>query len=163
MIGLCFPGQVFAANGSPLNVADVELQSGGLLVGQVIDTNSQRLADTEVAIWSNGDTVAVTRTDASGMFAVRGLRGGLHEIRTANSDELCRLWTPGTAPPGSTTGVRIAVGGEVVRGQWGPPPGNNFLKGAKVWATNPFVIGGIIAAAVAIPVALHNADEDSRS
>jgi hypothetical protein len=49
---------------------------------------------------------------------------------------------------------------DVVRGQWGPPPGNEFLQRAKVWATNPFVVGGIIAAAVAIPVAIHNADND---
>jgi hypothetical protein len=52
--------------------------------------------------------------------------------------------------------IDIVSGSEVVRGQYGPPPGNRFVRKAKVWATNPFIVGGVVAAAVAIPVALHD-------
>ena len=51
----------------------------------------------------------------------------------------------------------MVTGRDLVRGQWCPPSRVNcFFRKAKVWATNPFVVGGVIAAAVAIPVALNN-------
>jgi hypothetical protein len=175
---MCFPASAFAAGGDDRaadraadrsadhaamhswRVIDVELRSGGMLVGQVLDAAAQPSPGTDVSILSDSEAIASTRTDESGRFAVAGLRGGVHQVHAGDAARVCRLWTPGTAPPKSTSTVQIVTGEDVVRGQWGPPPGNGFLKKAKVWATNPFVVGGIVAAAVAIPVALHNADDD---
>ena len=168
--GLCFPVQAFAAGNDARpadqaaaqtwRVIDVELRSGGVLVGHVRDAAAEPFADADVSILSGGNAVAATRTDENGLFAVSGLRGGVHQVHADNAAQVCRLWAPGTAPPQSPSAVQIVTGDDVVRAQWGPPPGNHFLKKAKVWATNPFVIGGIVAAAIAIPVALHNADDD---
>ena len=166
VVGMCAPMQALAAGAMPgaadapavaFAVSDVALAGGGLLTGQLLDEQMRPLAGSEVAISANGHTVAVTATDANGVFVVAGLRSGFHQITAAGAVENCRFWAVGTAPPRADAGVRIVAGEGVVRGQWGPPPmTNNFVKRAKVWATNPFVVGGVIAAAVAIPVALNN-------
>jgi hypothetical protein len=167
---MCFPAHGLAAGNNARaadvdsteswRVADVELQSGGLLVGQLLDAAAKPLAGADVSILSRGNAIASTHTDASGLFAVAGLRGGIHQVNSGDAAQVCRVWAPGTAPPRTASSLQIVAGEDVVRGQWGPPPGNRFLKKAKVWLTNPFVVGGIVAAAVAIPVALHNADDD---
>lgn len=141
-------------------VVDVELRSGGTLLGQVVDAGAQPVAGNDVSILSGSKSVASTRTDEDGRFAVAGLHGGVHQVYAGDTAQVCRLWAPGTAPPKSPSAVQIVTGRDVVRGQWGPPAGNQFLKNAKGWMTNPFVVGGIVAAAVAIPVAIHNANND---
>jgi len=137
---------------------DIELGRGGLLVGRLTDANGRPLADVPVEVRSSGKPLAAMLSDAEGVFAVAQLRGGVHEITTAGSNEVCRLWAPGTAPPGALPSIEVVAPGEVVRGQYGPPPGNRFIKRAKVWATNPLIVGGVVAAAVAIPVALSDDD-----
>jgi hypothetical protein len=139
-------------------IRDVELAFGGLLVGRLTDANGQPLAGAPVSVLSDGKPLATMQTDDEGVFAVSKLRGGVHEIATADDVQICRLWAAGTAPPGAPQSVDIVAPGEVIRGQYGPPPGNRFIKRAKVWATNPFIVGGVVAAAVAIPVALSDDD-----
>jgi hypothetical protein len=172
-VGLCVPIQT-APGGEPCSppsriaasaendaaVGDLDLSPGGLLAGQVLDANARPAAGTKVVIRSAGQSVAITRTDANGTFAVTGLRGGLHQIATSQGTENFRLWSPGTAPPNAERLVRITPG-QVVRGQFGGGHGimREPFPHAKAIATNPLVIGGLIAAAVAIPIALNNADE----
>jgi hypothetical protein len=139
-------------------IRDVELAHGGLLIGRLLDANGRPLSNAEVALVSGETTLAETRSDPEGVFAVSGLRGGVHQIVTPDTAQVCRLWANGTAPPRTASSVDVVAAEDVVRGQYGPPPGNRLWKKAKVWATNPFVIGGVVAAAVAIPVAL--ADDD---
>ena len=145
----------------PAQFVDVSLADRGLLTGRVLDTARQPKPQVDVTVYSAGQAVATTQTDARGVFAVAGLRGGVHHVAIPEACVTCRLWAPGTAPPAAERFVEIIEDQSVVRGQWGPPTvTNNFLKKSKVMATNPFVVGGVVAAAVAIPVALHNADED---
>jgi hypothetical protein len=137
-------------------VRDVALDAGGLLVGQIVDPQARPLAGAGVEIHAGGQIIARTATDENGMFAVARLRGGFHQLAAGDSVQNCRFWAEGTAPPSATTGIQLVEGSGVVRGQWGPPPlANSLVQNAKVWATNPFVVGGVIAAAVAIPVALN--------
>lgn len=166
--GLCLPlapataGETVrsAADGSarPAQIRDVELAYGGLLVGRKLDASGRPVAGAEVSIRTEGHTLASTQSDAEGVFAVAKLRGGVHEIATDDSVQVCRLWANGTAPPRTPRSIDVVSGEEVVRGQWGPPPGNHLLQKAKVWATNPLVIGGVVAAAVALPIALSDDD-----
>jgi hypothetical protein len=142
-------------------VRDVELGSGGLLVGRLLDSNGRPLAAAEVTIASDNKALATTRTDDQGVFAVSNLRGGVHAIATAENVQVCRLWAPGTAPPQAPKSIDMVSDSNVVRGQYGPPPGNRFIRSAKVWATNPFIVGGVVAAAIAIPVALSDNDGPS--
>ena len=159
---LCLPATAAnAEQGVPVHapvVRDVELSDGGLLVGRLIDANGSPIVGGEVAISTGGKTLAATQTDAEGVFAVAKLRGGVHEIKTADSLQVCRLWAPSTAPPQVPKSIDLVADADVVRGQYGPPPGNRFVRKAKVWATNPFIVGGVVAAAVAIPVALSDND-----
>jgi hypothetical protein len=146
------------ANFVPPAVHDVALAPGGVLVGQVLDETMRPVASTAVAIHVNGQAAATTATDANGVFAVAGLRGGAHQLVVGGEVENCRLWAPETAPPHAATHLRFVPGQQtVVRGQWGPPPSHNSLK---AWATNPWVIGGVVATAIAVPVILHNLDDD---
>jgi hypothetical protein len=172
--GMCLPAETARggdADSQPtateeiaLAVSDIMLAQGGLLTGQVLDEQMCPMAGADVAVSANGRTVAATVTDDHGSFAVAGLRGGFHQITTARAVQNCRLWPAGTAPPRATYEVRLVEGTGVVRGQWcAPSMVNRFVRSAKVWATNPFVVGGVIAAAVAIPVALHNDHEGPSS
>jgi hypothetical protein len=167
-IGLCLPLGSAAADdvrdlATPVAtnaslIRDVELSGGGILIGRLLDADGQPMADAAVSVLANSQVVATARTDRNGVFAVAGLRGGVHEIAAADTVQLCRLWTAGMAPPRAAKSVEIVSETGVVRGQWGPPPGNGVVKQIKVLATNPFVVGGVVAAAVAIPVALSDDD-----
>lgn len=162
IVGSILPGAPTSAKESAPAAAamirDVELAFGGLLVGRLTDANGRPLAGAPVAVLSDGKPLATMQTDDEGVFAVSKLRGGVHEIATADDVQVCRLWAAGTAPPGAPKSIDVVDSGDVIRGQYGPPPGNRFLKRAKVWATNPFIVGGVVAAAVAIPVALSDDD-----
>jgi hypothetical protein len=167
---MCLPnglvlGNETGAQGAPAatlqptaGVHDVALQPGGLLIGQVLDATLQPMHGATVALYANGKTTATMTTDANGVFAVTGLRGGMHQVGVGNSVENCRLWAAGTAPPHAVSQLRFVPGqSDLVRGQWGPPPSYNAVMG---WVTNPWVIGGVVATAIAVPVILHNIDDD---
>lgn len=142
-------------------VRDVELGYGGLLVGRLLDGNGRPLSGAEVTVACGNKSLANTHTDAEGVFAVSNLRGGVHAVVTTENMQVCRLWAPGTAPPQAPKSIDLVSDTSVARGQYGPPPGNRFIRSAKVWATNPFIVGGVVAAAIAIPVALSDNDGPS--
>jgi hypothetical protein len=172
--GMCLPGsfvmghelaplQKPATAAAPTRMAihDVALLPGGTLTGQILDAKMQPRRAAAIVIQSNGQSAATTTTDANGVFAVTGLRGGVHQVVVDESIQNCRLWAPGTAPPHAASQLRFIPGQEnLVRGQWGPPPSSNTLAG---WFTNPWVIAGVVAAAIAVPVVLHNLDDDDAS
>jgi hypothetical protein len=169
VLGSCFPTSVSPAAGvSPTTgteaaasktvalMSDIALAPGGLLVGQVLDEKMQPVSGAKIAIQSDGRTAASTVTDADGVFAVAGLRGGVHQVVTDKGSQNCRFWAPGTAPPRAVANLRFVPGQDhVVRGQWGPPSSS-----WKDLATNPWVITGFVATAIAVPVVLHNIDDD---
>jgi len=167
--GMCMPTSfAFSAEAKPpaptsglqpragTTIPDIALAPGGLLVGQVLNESMKPVRGAKIAIQTDGHTAAATETDADGVFAVAGLRGGVHQVVTEKSIENCRLWADGTAPPRADSHLRFIPGqATVVRGQWGPPQ-----HSWKKWATNPWVIGGVVATAIAVPVVLHNIDDD---
>jgi hypothetical protein len=173
LCGMCLPTSVVVGGETAVGLAtadpragsaihDVALAPGGLLVGQLMDETMQPMRGASVVIKIDGKTAVATSTDANGVFAATGLRGGMHEITTGESTKHCRLWAPGTAPPQAVANLRYIPGqGDLVRGQWGQPPAyNSFAGQAKALATNPWVIAGVVATAIAVPVALHNMDDD---
>ena len=169
--GMCLPTSLVLANdvrpvpanataaaqpASPIH--DVALQPGGLLVGQILDKTMKPMRGTAIVVQVNGQTAATTTSDINGVFAVNGLRGGVHQVVVVDSIQNCRLWAPGTAPPQAVSHLRFIPGqADIVRGQWGPPPSYNTMA---AWATNPWVIGGVVATAIAVPIVLHNMDDD---
>lgn len=126
---------------------DVILHEDGLLQGQVVDVAEKPLAGTPVSLRFQGREVAAVVTDESGGFRFRGVQGGVHQIVAGNYRQICRTWDPNAAPPSARARLRIVLGDGPIRGQSGP---------IGYWLGNPWVIAGLVAVAVAIPVAIHN-------
>jgi hypothetical protein len=144
-------------------IRDVALRPDGLLIGRVFSEAMRPEQGVEVTIRIDGQTTAATATDANGVFAVAGLRGGIHQVVTEGSVENCRLWAPGTAPPRALSEVRFVRGQDkVIRGQRGYRSGS-FMDRTQEWLSDPWVVAGIVATAVAVPVILHNTDDDEGS
>ena len=138
------------ATASRAAVRDIALRDGGLLLGQVVDAAGSPQVNTKVAIARQSGIVATLTTNGDGRFEVPGLNGGVYQIITAHSSGAYRIWSARTAPPTAEQEVLLVAGEDVVRGQ-GPPgaPG-----GALRWLGNPWVLGGIVATAIIVPLAL---------
>ena len=151
VIGFCVP-QAARATQSAVDqrpiLIDVALADGGVLMGQVVDPQGVGLKNVMVSLWHRGREVQRTTTNTNGVFEVRGLQGGVYQIVAAQGHRAYRLWTPGNAPPLSRQAALVVAGGETARGQFG--------GGALGWLANPWVIAGIVATSVAVPVAVHN-------
>ena len=131
-------------------IYDVALRPGGVLQGQVVDPQGVPAAATRVVLAQEGKPTAATQTDAQGRFAFTGLKGGVYQLATAQGGGMYRLWTPGAAPPAAHADALVVSGGTVVRGGMGNGGVLSFLA-------NPWVLGAMVAAAIAIPLALdHN-------
>ena len=137
-----------AAAAPQVRVQDVVLQEQGVLKGTVLDANGTGVAKSKVAIVRQGQVVSLTETDAQGHFTVAKLTGGVHEIHTPTGVTAVRLWAPRMAPPAAQQ-LAMVEPSTIVRGQGGSALG--FLA-------NPWVLAGVVAAAIAIPLALDDDD-----
>jgi hypothetical protein len=126
----------------------------------------------QTILLSNGRSVASTTTNDRGEFEFAGVKGGAYSVHTGEQTQTCRVWTSAAAPPSATRGLMIVQGDQAVLGQnrgpfigcgtpvyCGTPVGGAGL-GMREALRNPLVIGGIVAAAIAIPVAVHNSNDD---
>jgi hypothetical protein len=136
-------------------VIDVALDAGGTLQGQVVDARGEAAPRTPVSIQQLDREVARAVTDASGRFRVTGLRGGTYRIVAGEATGAYRLWAANTAPPAALPSALVVAGDQqLVRGNLGQCI--QFLR-------NPWVVAGLVAVAIAVPVALHNAEKDDES
>jgi hypothetical protein len=169
------------AGQAPL-VADVALTDGGVLTGQVVTAQGAPVAEAPVVVSLQGREVIRVASNADGAFAAPGLKGGVYQVSTPDSSGVYRLWAPRTAPPAARQGVMIVSGSETVLGQFGPPPGPPMgppmgppvdpalgpppekgpLGKAMGWiADHPFITAGVVATAIAVPLALEDDDDDA--
>jgi hypothetical protein len=155
-LAACIPQAVWAAPSPPPAVVDVTLRSGGVLVGKVINNSGVAQSRAVVSIRMDGRELVTAMTDADGYFAIKGLRGGLYQVVTSGGQGMFQLWMAGTAPPGAKEGA-LVITSQIVRGQ--APESNNTSNHGGIF-NNPLVIAGIVATAVAVPVALT---QNSRS
>jgi hypothetical protein len=155
--GMCFSQTAFAIEAVPA-VADVALNDGGALHGQVVDLQGGGVADVPVTVRSQDQQVATATTAPDGTFGVQGLKGGVYHVATAKGHGIYRLWSAGTAPPAAqNTAVVYAQNGAVDSNAIVYTGGGGF----KNFIANPWVIGAIVATAVAVPVALANSHHSS--
>jgi hypothetical protein len=151
--GMCMPQALLASQPAQApNITDVALGEGGVLMGQVVDVAGVPQGKVPVSLQSGQDQLGTNVTDANGYFAFRGLRGGVYQLVSADGQGAYRVWMPGTAPATAQKGALVVAGQDLVRGQYGGR--------LRYWLSNPWVIAGIVAAAVAIPVAIANSDHD---
>ena len=158
VVGVCMPQLAMASmpQNDPARVTDVQLLAGGVLVGQVVTPQNTPVAQTSVTLQSAGQKISVGKTDKSGYFAFKGLHCGVYQLAAAKGHGSYRVWAEGTAPPSAQMqkGALVVAGQETVRGQNGMRTVRNFLA-------NPIVIAGIVATAIAVPVAIHNSKKRS--
>lgn len=142
---------------SPLPpVTDVALRGGGVLLGQVVQPEGSPVANLPVSLVRDGKQLAPASTNKAGYFAFSGLKMGTYQVVTPTDVGTYRVWTAETAPPGAQPGVLIVNGQGTVRGQYD----------ARTYAGmigKPLLLGGLVAAAIAVPVALSNANRTPAS
>lgn len=161
-VGMVLPPQALAAN-TPSRQNDVALRPGGVLIGQVVDAQGVAQREKHISIQYGEQEVVRTTTDQNGVFAAQGLRGGQYRIAMENGESHCRLWAPNTAPPAAGDALVVVADQNVVRGQWGYY--NQGYGGAWLnWVrSHPYITAGIVAAAIAIPLALADDDDGPHS
>ena len=134
-------------------VHDVALGAGGTLTGRVVDADGNAAIRVPVTIHHQGVQVAQCVTDENGAFVTENLHGGVHDVVTPNGVGTYRLWTQNVAPPVAQPQMQV-VNAPVYRGQMHHGRALGFL-------TNPWVLGVGVAAAIAIPIALSDDDDNA--
>lgn len=150
----------------PIRVTDVELGQGGVLRGQVVGSGGQPLAKMPLHLVSGQQSLEV-KTDDQGRFAIAGLNGSTYQLQVGGQVQLVRAWAAQTAPPSATAGVLIVPDDSAVLGQHCGAPvcgsgvcGGGCYGGGSRLARQRLILGGLIAAAIAIPIAIENGDDD---
>ena len=134
-------------------VADVRLTADATLGGKLVDASGQPLGRRVVVLRQAGRALARVETDAQGDFVFRSVRGGAYQMTIDDRVVSCRVWASSAAPPAARDRLLIVTGTPVVRGQ--QPIGAVF--------SSPLFVGAVLAAAIAIPVAVHNSQNDEPS
>lgn len=110
----------------PKNVSwlNVELNSEGELLGQVMDKNGSGLANAPLVVQC-GKQMTKTVTNQHGQFRLKLATGGMCQMQIDDSTYLCRVWKHGTAPPKSIASIALVPGqSSVVRGNMFRRSGN---------------------------------------
>ena len=134
---------------------DVALDDNGLLQGVVVNNTGVLQTGVDVAVYAVSDYVVVgkTSTDAAGRFQLRLTQGGVYRLVAGDRSLMLRCWAGSTAPPCASQQLMVAVD-QLHRGQISP---------AACGLGSPWVMAGLVAAAIIIPVAIHNNREDRAS
>jgi hypothetical protein len=144
--GFCLPQAALAAGPtgepSPM-ILDVALQNNGTLVGQVLDAQGGPVARLAVSLRSATSELAAGQTNEQGYFAFSGLTSGTYQVTTPAGASVCRAWSRATAPPAARPALLMVADGSTVRGEC-----CTFL------GTRPWLVAGLIASAIAIPIAV---------
>jgi hypothetical protein len=139
---------------------DVALHEDGLLIGQLVGASGKPSAETKVRLTLADGRKAETTTNAEGGFAFKNVRG-VARLESDKTALIVRSWTNDAAPPSAAPAVLLVEGDEIARGQrYAGPAANGTVSHTKRLFANPLFVAGAVATAVAIPVALHNADDD---
>jgi len=150
-LAMCLPQVVFAAAPAPTPaVVDIALADGGVLHGQVVDLQGSGTAGVPVSVRTQDREVTSATTTDQGRFSVQGLRGGVYQVATGQGQGVYRLWSAGTAPPSAQKDAIVYT-----------QHGYGSRGALKMWLSNPLVVAGIVAVAVAVPVALANSGGSS--
>ena len=133
-------------------VNDIALGKGGQLRGYVFDREGQPSDAFHLRVTRNERPAVEVVTDKNGRFHVDGMRGGMFQVAAGKQTYMCRGWAAGTAPPKARDQLLVVPEGVVERGQ--RPIGDLFVS-------DPVMVGLIVAAAIAIPIAVYNSKDSS--
>lgn len=153
LAGVCLPTSGWATDTNALpapQIADVALRDGGVLVGQLVDGQNAPKSDIRISLQDTQNReIGASVTNKQGYFSMSEVRGGVYQLVTPQGRQVYRLWSPGVAPPSAQPGILLVAQGDTVRGALGNGTWKSIL-------TNPVVIGGAVATAVAVPIIVAN-------
>ncbi len=158
LLNLIFPLQAWAANPLPNKAAsrvntDIRLAQDNSLSGQIVDVTGKPASGMRVAIYAQGDLVAATFSDQQGAFSLTANRGGVYELRAGGQVQIVRLWRYAASPPSAKATIQLIVNAETVRGQ---------RPIESLFCFQPWFLGVLVAAAIAIPIAVDNSNDSRR-
>lgn len=133
-------------------ILDIALGPQGRMTGQLVNAQGKAQANQPVVVHRQGAASQSTQTDQNGRFQFNGMSGGTYQVATTNAATICRCWADKTAPPAARQDVLLVSGDGIQRGQY---PFSEMLFSA------PVLIALVIAAAIAIPIAVHNSQDDA--
>lgn len=134
-------------------VGDIALREGGRMSGRVLDADGKPVAEPQLRLTeqNTGKRLAL-EVDREGRFAIAGLASGVYQLTTKNGSSLCRCWAPGTAPPQARSELLVIADERIERGQ---------RPLAEALFSTPTLLVLMIAAAIVIPIAVHNSKDAS--
>lgn len=131
-------------------VLDVALDAAGYLHGQVTNQDGAPLANVHVVVSQQQRPVGETITNSDGWFVIAGLRGGVYQIESSQSQVTWRVWAPGAAPPSAQRAAMVVARGDTLRGQ----------NGTRRFVIPTLIVAGLIGTAIAVPLAVSNSNND---
>ncbi len=129
------------------SIGDVKLNATGYLQGVVVDLQGVPVANATVIVSQGKKDVARVKTDRHGRFGAGPMGRGTYLLKSGGQSRAVRAWSGQMAPPAARELALLITGSEVVRGQM---PLEDFF------ASDAFVITGLVAAMIAIPIAIHS-------
>lgn len=145
---ICLPSVVFSAEQAPaLAVVDIAMADGGILHGQVVDLQGGNAVGVPVVVKAQNQSILRTVTSKEGRFEVQNLKGGVYQVAAGEGQGVYRVWSAKAAPPSAQKTAIVYT-----------QHGGSTLKSVL---TNPIVIAGVVATAIAVPIALANDHDDS--
>lgn len=136
-----------------VEAVDIRLDAQGTMHGVVVNGQGRRQVDEQVVIVRSGDAKPshTLQTDRAGKFACPKLRAGSYRLVTSEGVCLCRVWTETAAPPNAAPSVLIVNDSRIERGQ---------RPIQELFYSDPLLMATVVAAAIAIPIAVHKARDD---
>jgi hypothetical protein len=131
---------------------DVVLSDSNELRGTVVDPDGTARVGISVTLVRSGERIASIVTDDHGVFRIGDVKPGLYELHATSGACLCRIWTRKTAPPSAARSILVVDGMTAERGQ---------QPISEVFCNDPILMATIVAAAIAIPIAVHKSREDA--
>ena len=129
------------------SISDVKLDAAGYMHGVVVDLQGAPVANATVVVSRGKRDMLKVGTDKLGRFSAGPMGRGTYLMKSGGQGRIVRAWTPQVAPPAAREQALLITGSEVVRGQM---PLEDFF------ASDAFVMTGLVAAMIAIPIAVHN-------
>jgi hypothetical protein len=135
-------------------VLDVRLNAEGTLAGRVVTNQGSPVIGAMVQLQGrHPDPPRMASTDTEGCFAFAGLSTGLFQVTCDSIVQYVRIWSLESAPPAAVARLELMPSATpTVRGQ--QPLCNLFCN-------EPIMIGVLVAAAIAIPLALHDSGDEA--
>ncbi len=139
----------------------IALGPGGTLQGQLLNEVGEPDAGKTVRLLNGNIEVASATTDQFGQFKIVAVRGGPHQLMSGQHSRFLRTWTQEAAPPTAKTHVVFSTA-PVVRGQFGGKIGPSLPSiHPGRYLNRPATLGGIIAAGIIVPTAMHKPTPDA--